>query len=116
MTIAEIPETTSEAVRPAAVAWIDDRHAVVVDMDRSGRTASCTIQRQGAPLERYLALVADAIGDRERVLILGPSDARLELEREYVAIYHRPDRLIDVEPAGPIGTMDLTRRLRELAG
>jgi hypothetical protein len=41
---------------------------------------------------------------------------RLALEREYVAIHHRPDRLVDVEPSGALAPGDLVRRLRELAG
>jgi hypothetical protein len=115
MTIAEAPETTTEAFRPSAVAWIDERRAFVAEMDRAGQMTTCSIERGGVSVLRYLALVVDAIGDQERILILGPGDVRLELEREYVAMYHLPDRLIDVESAGPIGAMDLARRLRELA-
>jgi hypothetical protein len=59
--------------------------------------------------------VVRAVGDRQRVVILGPSSARLALEREYVAIYHRPDRIVDVEPAGAVRTEDLVERLRALA-
>ncbi len=66
-------------------------------------------------MSSYLALVVRAIGDRQRVVILGPSSARLELEREYVAIYRRPDRIVDVEPAGAVNTEDLVERLRALA-
>jgi hypothetical protein len=40
---------------------------------------------------------------------------RLALEREYVAMYRRPDRLVDVEPAGPVSSEDLVDRLRTLA-
>jgi hypothetical protein len=115
MTNAEAPETTREAFLPSAVAWIDERRAFVAEIDQAGQMTTCSIERGGISVLSYLALVVDAIGDQERVLILGPGDVRLELEREYVSIYHRPDRLVDVEPAGAIGTMDLARRLRELA-
>ena len=63
----------------------------------------------------YLARVVRLIGDRERVVILGPSSIRLALEREYVSIYRRPERLVDVEPAGAISPEDLVDRLRGLA-
>jgi hypothetical protein len=49
-------------------------------------------------------------------MILGPGTDRLALEREYVAINHRPDRLVDVEPAGPVDVSELVNRVRELAG
>jgi hypothetical protein len=55
------------------------------------------------------------IGDRRRVVILGPSSVRLALERAYVARFRRPDRLVDVEPAGPAAMEELIDRLRELA-
>lgn len=63
----------------------------------------------------YLAQVVRAIGDRQRILILGPSSIRLALERDYVAIYRRPDRLIDVEPGGLFSPDDLVDRVRTLA-
>ncbi|HLO36825.1 MAG TPA: hypothetical protein VK194_12110, partial [Candidatus Deferrimicrobium sp.] len=63
----------------------------------------------------YLADVVREIGDRERVMILGPNEVRLDLEREYVAIYRRPERLVDVEPAGRLDAEALVRRARRLA-
>jgi hypothetical protein len=66
-------------------------------------------------LAPYLAQVVRVIGDRQRVVILGPSSVRLALEREYVAAFRRPDRLVDVEPAGPVSSDELVDRLRTLA-
>jgi hypothetical protein len=40
---------------------------------------------------------------------------RLALEREYVSIFRRPDRLVDVEPSGPVGRDELVERLRTFA-
>lgn len=114
------PVQTTDQVRPrsapeSAVAWINGRQAIVATMARDGEIFTCEINRGLSPESAYLALVVQALGDRERVVILGPSSARLALEREYVAIYHRPDRLVDVEPAGTVNTEDLVARLRALA-
>ena len=100
---------------PSAVAWINGRHAVVAVMSHDGRISTCEIDRGTWPQERFLAHVVSAIGDRERVVILGPSSVRLALEREYVGMFHRPDRLVDVEPAGPVSREDLVARLRTLS-
>jgi hypothetical protein len=100
---------------PSAVVWINGRHALVARLDPGGRTSTCTIERGLEPQPSYLNLVIRAIGDRERVVILGPSSVRLALEREYVAIYQRPDRLVDVEPSGPMDEAELVDRLHRLA-
>jgi hypothetical protein len=101
--------------RGCAVVWINGRTASLAVTGDAGEVATCEIDRGLEPELSYLAIVVRAIGDRERVVILGPSSMRLALEREYVAIYHRPDRLVDVEPAGALDPGDLVRRLRELA-
>lgn len=102
-------------IAPAcAAAWINGRQALVATTNFDGRISTCEINRGLSPEPAYLALVVRAIGDRERVVILGPSSARLALEREYVAIFRRPDRLIDVEPAGLIDAEQLIDRLHDL--
>ncbi len=104
------------SIHPSAVIWISGRHAVVARADADGFVSTCRIERGSEPDTAYLALVLRAIGDRERVVIMGPGPARLELEREYVAIHRHPDRLVDVEPAGPSDELELLRRLREISG
>jgi hypothetical protein len=84
-------------------------------MGDDGQISTCEIDRGVEPELSYLAIVVHAIGDRERVLIMGPSSTRLALEREYVAIYRRPDRLVDVEPGDAVDRVELVRRLCELA-
>lgn len=104
--------------RPSAVVWIDDRHAYVATNATTGDLLFSEIQpRDGVPFEdpTYLVRVADAIGDRERVAILGPDTNRLALEREYVAIFQRPDRLVDVEPSSLADRIEIAERLRLLA-
>jgi hypothetical protein len=84
-------------------------------MSHDGRISTCEISRGWLGERSYLAQVVRVIGDRQRVVILGPSSVRLALEREYVAVFKRPDRLVDVEPAGPIDPDALIDRLRTLA-
>ena len=100
---------------PSAVAWINGRQASVAMMSGDGRISTCEITRGWLPEGAYLAQVVRVIGDRQRVVILGPSSARLALEREYVAMFLRPDRLVDVEPAGPVSSEELVDRLRTLS-
>jgi hypothetical protein len=104
-----------EAAAPSAVVWINGRQAVVAAMSHDGRISTCEISRGWLSQSSYLAQVVRVIGDRQRVVILGPSSVRLALEREYVAIFRRPDRLVDVVPAGPVFREELVDRLRTLA-
>jgi hypothetical protein len=104
-----------EATAPSAVVWIDGREAVVAAMSRDGIISTCEISRGWLPESSYLAQVVRVIGDRKRVVILGPGAVRLALEREYVAIFRGPDRLVDVEPEGPVSSEELMDRLRILA-
>jgi len=110
---------TSDRATPhsAAVAWIDERHALVATTSPGHRIAVTEIARHYAPssLPTFLARVASSIGDRERIVILGPGTQRVKLEHEYVSAYHRLDRLIDVEPADVAGRRDVVARVRQLA-
>jgi len=110
---AGLDPTRERSNRSAAVVWVDDHHARVAATDPDGRITTGAIERGLAAEAAYLAHVVDAIGDRDRVVILGPGAVRLALEREYVSIYHRPDRLVDVEPARE--EVDLLARLRRIA-
>ena len=105
----------SEAAAPSAVVWINGRQAVVAGMNREGRISTSEVTRGWMREPQYLAEVVRLIGDRQRVMILGPSSVRLALERDYVAMYRRPDRLVDVEPAGPLSPEELVDRVRALA-
>ncbi len=117
MPTAEATRPTS-ATRPSAVAWIDDRHAYVATNAPGGDLLFTEIRPRSEIAdgdETYLARVVDAIGDRERIAILGPDEERLALEREYVQIFRRPERLIDVEPSSLADRIDIAERLRALA-
>lgn len=112
-------KTTATLARgTGAVTWIDSTRAVVARTARSGVSVKVISHDpdRAAPRVPFLARVVDAIGDRDRVLILGPDAMRVSLEREYVTIFHRPDRLVDVEVSGPAGEEELVRRLEVLTG
>ena len=110
-----VEPVVSRSSSASAVVWINGRQAIVATMSADEQVFTCEINRGLSPESAYMALVVRAVGDRQRVVILGPSSARLALEREYVSIYHRPDRIVDVEPAGVVNTEDLVARLRALA-
>jgi hypothetical protein len=119
LTLAEPRALQQTASRACAVVWIDDASAVVaVTMPDGGFEVSEVHARSSDAWDQYpfLARVVDRIGDRERVLILGPGPARTTLEREYVTIYHRPERLVDVEPGNRRDREHLLERLVTLRG
>ena len=112
------PPVARTATR-GAVAWVDHLTALIAHRAADG-TAVVTEVGRGATVPdddpTFLARISDVIDDADRVVILGPGDMRTRLEREYVTIWHRPDRLVDVEPSGPVGADDLLARLRSLEG
>jgi hypothetical protein len=109
-----VDSVTPQTVAPSAVVWINGRQAIVATMSYDGRISTCDISRGWLSQPSYLARVVRVIGDRQRVLILGPSPIRLALERAYVAMFKRPERLVDVEPADAIDAEAVVDRLRTL--
>jgi hypothetical protein len=118
MTIQTTPAARTRTVYPdrAAVAYVDDEHAIVVKDLADGSVSVEDIARRRPEDISYLVRIVDAIGERARVAILGPDDLRLALEREYVAVHHRPDQLVDVEDASRETAAQLIARLEELRG
>jgi len=100
---------------PSAVAWIGELRATVATSSRGGRISTCEVNRGWLREASYLAQVVRLIGDRERVAILGPGVLRFALERDYVELFKRPDRVIDVQPAGRVPTDELVDRVRKLS-
>ncbi len=100
---------------PSAVVYVDGEHAIVVKNTTDAAVAVVDIRRRLPEDLSYLVRIVDEIGDRPRVAIVGPDDLRLAVEREYVSVYHRPDRLIDVEPAPPQTAAGLITRLAQLS-
>lgn len=106
--------TPTAEVRPDAVVWVDERHAIVARADVEG-IATTEIRRVGQAEVRYLARVVHELGDRQHVLIVGAQPMRVGLEREYVSITHRPDRLIAAPPAARGGGAAILERMERLA-
>jgi hypothetical protein len=83
------------AAHAAAVVWLDRRHALVARA-RDGHSIVTEVERDIDPEVQYLLRVVHEAADCDRVVIMGPDAARIDFEREYVSLYHRPDRLIDI--------------------
>ena len=79
---------------PDAVVWLDEQHAIVARRDPADRISTTEVRRRQQPEPRYLASVVHEIAGQQHVLVIGPAPIRLALERRFVAVTHRPDRLI----------------------
>lgn len=91
-------------LRPrSAVTWLDRRRALVIKTAPDGSIDVDRIDRDAPGDGRtYLARIAHQLGTEGRVVVVGPWVERTELEREYVAVWGHPERLVDVEPSGPL--------------
>jgi hypothetical protein len=101
--------------RPSAVVWINERHATVARVRENDRISMAEIERGTDPEQEYLAHVVHELGEEERVMVVGPGSVRLALEREYVSIGHRPDRLVSVPPSARRSGAELVDRLARYA-
>ena len=93
--------TTPEAerLRSGAMVWIDDRRAIITTTADDGRPEVEQLGR--GPLEAEATFdvrTVDAVLDRDPVAVAGPAFARVAFERAFVAVTHRPERLLDIEP------------------
>ena len=106
------PTTNGPAIQ-AALIWLDDAHAVVA-RPREGGTVVTAVDRALDGEDAYLVRVVRETADCDRLIITGADDTRVAFEREYVAIYRRPDRLIDQGPELEPAPHELADRLRLL--
>jgi hypothetical protein len=99
-----------------AVAWIEPGRAIVVRGGDRAELTSIEIRIPAAPAitPPALAEVAHSIGAVDRVLVLGEGDLRTALEREIVAIGHRPETIREAEVTGPVDAAVLAERLGHL--
>lgn len=94
--------TADKRPRHEAVVWIDHDQAVIVEHGPGGRESVERLDRAPAESEAaFEARTVDQVVDEDRVVVSGPAYARTDFERAYVAVTHRPDRLVDVEPKTP---------------
>jgi hypothetical protein len=99
-----------------AVVWIEPGRAIVV---RGGDGAELPAMELAIPYlaavtPPALAEVAHTIGEVDRVLVLGVDELRTALEREIVAIGHRPETIRDADVGGPMDVAALRERLARL--
>jgi hypothetical protein len=97
--------TAVERPSHKVVVWIDHNQAFIVGQGDDGRDSVELVDR--APGETEADFEARTVGevvDDERVAVSGPAYARTDFERAYVAMTHRPDRLVDIEPEMAPGT------------
>jgi len=82
-----------------ATVWIDHNQAVIVDREPD-QTETVEVLTRGAyeTEASFERRAVSEISGEDRVVVTGPAYARTEFERAYVALTHRPDRLVDVEP------------------
>jgi len=110
-----MPEKRHEQQGPTAVVWIDEDRAIVASTDPDGGIATEKVERGEESETEFLAHVVHEIGDEPAVGIVGPSDVRIALEREYVTINHRPERLVGIRAAARAAGAEILARMRRLA-
>ncbi|HEX3265025.1 MAG TPA: hypothetical protein VHR16_05100 [Candidatus Limnocylindrales bacterium] len=96
-------QSTTQQQRPDAVVWVDERHAIVAQRDVAGGISTVEIRRANQNEERYIGHVVHEIGGHEHVMIVGTQPLRLAVERRFVAVGHRPDRLMALPAARSVG-------------
>jgi hypothetical protein len=97
----------------AAVVWLDRTHALVARA-HEGHSVITEVGRDEDLEAQYLLRVLHEAEGCDRVVIMGPDQSRIAFEREYVAVYRRPDRLIDLGPTESPARSQLVDQLRFL--
>ena len=97
----------------AAVVWLDRSHALVA-RTHDGHLVITEVDRDQDPEIQYLHRVAHEAAGCDRVVIMGADASRIAFEREYVALYRRPDRLIDLGASAAPARSELVDQLRVL--
>ena len=115
------PATMPHGRLGGAVVLLAATEAVIARTRPDGRDEITRVRRRtrrtGAP--PFHVRILHELGDRAPVLILGSSAERTAFEREFVAVSHRPDRLMedaDVHDAHPVALLERLRGLRSHPG
>ncbi|HJP88847.1 MAG TPA: hypothetical protein VJ850_07440 [Candidatus Limnocylindrales bacterium] len=108
------PQLAIPADHAAAVVWLDRRHALVARAD-GGHHVVSEVDREADSEPGYLLRVIHAAAECDRVVVMGPDATRIDFERGYVALYRRPDRLIDVGYASQPARSELVEQLQLIA-
>jgi hypothetical protein len=110
------PADRSAGTGVNAVVWIEPGRAIVVRGGDGPEPSSVVVAIPTAPAATppVLAEVAHSIGPVDRVLVMGRDELRIALEREIVAIGHRPETILDADESGPVDEAALVERLARL--
>jgi len=77
--------------------WIDTNQAVIIRSSAGLPAGVEVLIRLPAETEaRFEARAADEVLDTERVLVAGPEEQAMGFDRAFVALTHRPERLVSV--------------------
>lgn len=96
---------------PVATVHIDDDEAVIRTVADDGHAIlDRLVRRHAESAMAFDVRVVDEVLDDQHVQVDGPDRARLRFERAYVAVTHRPDRLVDGPGAEPTPDVVPTRR------
>jgi hypothetical protein len=111
------PATHPASTGANAVVWIEPGRVLLVRAveGQEPEAIESRIPDQPTAALPALAEVAHRIGEVDRVLVLGSAELRTALEREIVAIGHRPETIREAEIGGPVDADMLIARLRRLA-
>jgi hypothetical protein len=111
------PATQAAPSGVNAVVWIEPGRAIVLRGAAGEEPAAIetAIPDRPTALLPALAEVAHGIGHVDHVLVLGADELRTALEREIVAIGHRPEIIRDAVLEGPVDRDVLVAKLRRLA-
>jgi hypothetical protein len=110
------PTTHRAGTGTNAVVWIEPGRALLVRGGDDGyATVELSVPHIPTATTPALAEIAHRLGDVDRVLVLGTDDLRIALEREIVAIGHRPETIREAIVEGPVDEAILVARLRRLA-
>jgi hypothetical protein len=111
------PTTQPVATGVNAVVWIEPGRALVVRGSAGEAPASMEwpVPVSYSDTPPVLAEIARRIGEVDRVLVLGNAELRIALEREIVAIGHRPETIREVAANVPMDETELIARLAQLA-
>ena len=119
--MAATPATMPHGALGGAVVLLAATEAAIARTRPDGRDEIVRVRRRtrkaGAP--PFFVRVLHELGDRAPVVILGEAAERTAFEREFVAVSHRPDRLLDdasVHDAHPEALLERLRGLRSHPG
>ncbi len=79
--------------------WIDHDQAIISTRRGDGSPIVEWLGRGALePEAAFEARAVDEVASADTVTVAGPAFARSSFERALVAVTHRPDRIVDVEP------------------